>query len=167
MGIKQALLTGRGNQSQGAWIESPKMFSWINVKLDAICRSTCWHEHMYWPDKKQTSLSTRAWGNKSSFTRFPLQTRQHKQGFFFFLFHDDFSFAASWPFAYKQWLKNAGNGEAVHPEPKNSDQVAKIRIGLRELLIYTFSFSVWRTQMIHDVAAAAATRLKKDIRLRW
>lgn len=82
MGIKQAHLTGIGIQSQGSWIESHKMFSWINVKQDAICWPTCWHEQMYWPDKKQTSLFTRAWGNKSSFTRFPLQKRQHVQCLF-------------------------------------------------------------------------------------
>lgn len=108
MGIKQAHLTGIGNQSQGSWIESPKLFSWINVKRDAVCWPTCWHEQMYWPDKKQTSLSTRAWGNKTSFTRFPLPKRQHIQRLFsvsqWFLLCYQLAFSLQ-PTAQKRWKR--------------------------------------------------------------
>lgn len=113
MGIKQAHLTGIGNQSQGSWIESPKMLSWINIKQDAICWPTCWHEQMYWPDKKQTSLPTRAWGNKSSFTRFPLQKRQHVV--FIFSFTTIFALLQM---AFSLQLSDAETREAEHPDPK-------------------------------------------------
>lgn len=66
-------------------IKCPKMFSQINVKSHTISWPPCWHEQMYQTDRKQTSLSTEAWSNKSSLGRLSPQ-RECKIHSVYFLF---------------------------------------------------------------------------------
>lgn len=49
------------------------MFQGINVKSHVSYFPACWHEQMYWSDRKQTSLPTEAWGKKASLSKLWLQ----------------------------------------------------------------------------------------------
>lgn len=146
------------------------MFQGINVKSHVSYFPACWHEQMYWSDRKQTSLPTEAWGKKSASVSFGCRTTEGKTYSVYFLYQPGhhaarcqpafFSLAnaevdqnpenkvTSWPQVWSAGAPAAIKTEVVSHTIETADELVMIEITLFAL---DTDIPFWPTEKLPNV----------------